>query len=105
MIATKADYERVFGKQKKHPPAGRTRIGGPAVVRKADNVHFRSVALGCAVKQIPQFTRRYGDLGIRFDPTNGDAILPSRPAKLQMMKRRGMMDHDEVRGGHGGGSY
>ena len=99
-------YDRVFGK--KPLPKGGVRlrcVGGTwyrldeaPVVRKNDATNLRSKSLGCFPKQIGEFGREFGDLGVKFDPVNGDAIIPNRQAKLAMLKRRGMHDCDEIRG-------
>lgn len=65
--------------------------------KQADNKDFESNALGCHPNQVEDFNRRFGDLGVRYS-SDGKCHLPDRQAKLALMRRRGMVDFDEVQG-------
>lgn len=67
--------------------------------RVKDNVNIRSTASGVAVSQVAEATRRFGHLGVKFDPATGDAIYADRQAKLRVMKARGIHDRQETQGG------
>jgi len=70
-----------------------------ANARKRDSKQFVSNALGCHPDQVGEFNRRFGCIdGVRYLP-GGKCRLRDRKAKLALMKARGMIDHDEVRGG------
>ena len=103
--AFRANHARIFGADK------RTGYGGLYVYRdgglvrvpkgthkKQDSKNFVSNALGCNPKQVPDFNRRFEHTGVTWNPVTGKAQIPDRPAKLHLMKIRGMHDHEEVRG-------
>jgi len=102
------NHEAIFGVRDHQAHAGATTLiadpktghlrklkAGESRGKKNDNTNFVSKAMGCSPKQVPAMMKRHGDLGVKYDP-NGNVIFPNRKAKLAMMKRRGMIDHDEV---------
>ena len=72
----------------------------PKRIALPDNKGFVSNAMGCGRGQVAHFNGLYGGpgSGVKF-LQNGKAKFKNRAAKLKHMKARGMVDHDEVRGG------
>lgn len=70
-----------------------------AVARKDDAHDIRSFGSGCAPEQVDEFNGLFGHLGVKYDPQTGDAIYDDRPAKLRVLRERGYVDNDEIRGG------
>ena len=72
--------------------------------RKRDATNIVSSNLACLPRQIPDWKRRCAELGldIKFeqkDPHNVQVVMKNRATRLKFLKARGMIDHDEVRGG------
>lgn len=103
----KKNFQRAFGKRRKLEPGQYVLRDGVLVpihladmtgLRLHDATNIRSVSTGVAPEQVPEMNARFGDLGVKFHPRTGDAIYKDRQAKLRVLKRRGFIDNDEVRG-------
>ena len=70
-----------------------------AVARKDDAHDIRSFGSGCAPEQVDEFNALFGHLGVNYERQTGDAIYDDRPAKLRVLRERGYVDNDEIRGG------
>lgn len=69
--------------------------------RKRDATNIRSVSAGVSVDDIPLAISKLaakGVEGVKFDPTNGDAIFANRQARLKALKVMGLHDKQEIRG-------
>ena len=115
----RANYDRVFGSRRKAKPGSYVFVPSAdrlvhvddlddaqaaetrALMRKRDSKNIESESMGCTVKQVEDFRRRFGDEGIDFvqkGPHKCVARLADRAAKFRLMRKRGMVDFDEVRG-------
>ena len=80
-------------------PANRATADVLAPCRRDDAHDIRSFGSGCAPEQVDEFNALFGHLGVKYDPQTGDAIYDDRPAKLRVLRERGYVDNDEIRGG------
>ncbi len=69
-----------------------------AQFRKNDATNIVSVASAVLPRQAAEANRRFGDLGVRFDPKTGKPHYRDRRAKLRVLKARNIHDNDEVCG-------
>ena len=70
-------------------------------LRKRDATQIKSENSGCLPRQIADFNRRFGHLGVKYVKTEenwASAVYEDRAARLRVLKHRGMYDKDEVRG-------
>lgn len=70
-------------------------------MRKHDATNIVSEFTACAKKQMPEFNRRYGHLGVKYVEKDGTcvAVYKNRPSRLAVLDERGMVDFDEIKGG------
>ena len=67
--------------------------------RRDDAHDIRSFGSGCAPEQVDEFNALFGHMGVRYERQTGDAIYDDRDAKLNVLRERGYVDNDEIRGG------
>ncbi len=103
----KANYKTVFGKRGATLQSGTYVLRDGELVlisktdmagaRQADSVDLVSEATGIHPRQIPEFERAFGHLGVKYTPT-GEAVYRDRRAKLAVLKARGFHDKNETSG-------
>jgi len=92
--AYKANYDAIFGSDKKMKPGERIRITDGKSERVHDAQDFVSESCGIHPSQIEEATKLYGHMGVKWNK-EGQAIFHNRQAKLKYLRSRGWISRND----------